>query len=181
MGYIVWRVSVPFALLGLLEREPSYGYELKLEYDSHLGRGRPVPFGQVYQTLGRLARDGKVTAGHAEPGAGPDRKRYTITTQGVEDFERWLATPVMPEPHLQTELFMKVVLAILVGRSAKAYLDSQRAAHLTRIRELTKTKRSATLIDTLLVDHALFRVEADLRWIDLTEARLDALAQELTQ
>ena len=101
------------------------------------GAGARCQFGQVYQTLGRLARDGKVTVGLAEPGAGPDRKRYTITAQGAEEFERWLATPVMPEPHLQTELFMKVVLAILVGRSAKAYLDSQRAAHLKRIRELT--------------------------------------------
>lgn len=172
-------MSVPFALLGLLDREPSYGYELKQEYDSHLGRGRPVQFGQVYQTLGRLARDGKVTVGVAEPGAGPDRKRYSITSLGVGEFERWLATPVAPEPHLQTELFMKVVLAILVGRSAQKYLDTQRSAHLKRIRELTAGKRSASLIDSLLADHALFRVEADLRWIDLTEARLDTLAQEL--
>lgn len=172
-------MSVQFALLGLLDREPSYGYELKQVYDSHLGRGRPVPFGQVYQTLGRLARDGKVTAASAEPGGGPDRKRYQITRLGAGEFERWLATPVVPEPHLQTELFMKVVLAILVGRSAKTYLDTQRVAHLGRISELTAAKRSGTLIDTLLADHALLRVEADLRWIDLTEARLDNLAQEL--
>ena len=174
-------MSVPFALLGLLAREPSYGYELKQEYDNHLGRGRPLQFGQVYQTLGRLSRDGKVTVGVAESGAGPDRKRYSITDHGAEEFERWLATPVAPEPHLQTELFMKVVLAILVGRSAQKYLDSQRSAHQRRIRELTAGKRSATFIDSLLADHALFRVEADLRWIDLTEARLGALAKELQQ
>jgi DNA-binding PadR family transcriptional regulator len=172
-------MSVSFALLGLLEREPSYGYELKQEYDSHLGRGRPLNFGQVYATLGRLARDGKVTIGATEPGAGPDRKRYRITDQGAAEFEAWLAQPVEPEPHLQTVLFMKVVLAILVGGSPQAYLDTQRAAHLQRMRELTTATRSASLVDTLLADHALFRLEADLRWIEMTEARLDGLAQEL--
>jgi DNA-binding PadR family transcriptional regulator len=174
-------MTVPIALLGLLEREPSYGYELKRRYDSQLGKGRPLPFGQVYATLGRLARDGKVTVGLAEPGAGPERKRYRITDDGVAEFEAWLAQPVEPEPHLQTVLFMKVVLALLAGRPAQTYLDAQRAAHLSRMRELTAGKRSAKLLDALLADHALFRLEADLRWIDLTEARLDALTRELTQ
>lgn len=71
-------MTVPLALLGLLEREPSHGYDLKRDYDTFFGRGKPLPFGQVYSTLGRLARDGKVT-GQSEPGDGPDRKRYAIT------------------------------------------------------------------------------------------------------
>src|SRR5256714_325879 len=74
---------VPVTLLGLLEREPSHGYDLKRDYDVLFGRGRPLPFGQVYATLARLARDGKVVAGPSEPGAGPDRKRYAITGEGV--------------------------------------------------------------------------------------------------
>jgi DNA-binding PadR family transcriptional regulator len=127
-----------------------------------------------------LARDGKVTVGPAESGSGPDRKRYSITETGAKEFAEWLAQPVDPEPHLQTVLFVKVVLALLVGRSARKYLATQRAAHLRRMRELTTARRKATLIDTLLADHAIFRIEADLRWIDLTEARLDELATELT-
>src|SRR6478752_5454855 len=107
------------ALLGLLEREPSHGYDLKREYDSFFGRDKPLPSGQVYATLARLARDGLVAGGEAEPGAGPDRKRYMITERGVHDVEAWLAQPVEPEPHLQTTLFVKVMLALLLGRSAE--------------------------------------------------------------
>ena len=81
-------------LLGLLEREPSHGYDLKRDYDAWFGRDKPLPYGQVYATLGRLARDGKVAAGEAEPGAGPDRKRYVITPDGVSDVESWLQEPV---------------------------------------------------------------------------------------
>jgi DNA-binding PadR family transcriptional regulator len=172
-------MTVPLTILGLLEREPSHGYDLKREYDLLFGRSKPLPFGQVYATLARLARDGKVIAAEAEPGAGPDRKRYVITEQGVSEIETWLAEPVPPDPHLQTVLFVKVVLALMSGRSANEYLDTQRAAHLKRMRELTKLKRSGSLVDALLADHGLFHLEADLRWIDMTAARLDALAKEI--
>jgi DNA-binding PadR family transcriptional regulator len=170
-------MTVPLTLLGLLEREPSHGYDLKRDYDTFFGRGKPLPFGQVYSTLARLARDGKVSAGEPEPGAGPERKRYVITEQGVTEVQAWLGDPVEPEPHLQTVLFAKVVLALMTDRPAEVYLDTQRAAHLQRMRELTEIKRTGNLVDALLADHGLFHLEADLRWIDLTSARLDALAK----
>lgn len=174
-------MSVPVALLGLLEREPSHGYDLKRDYDAFFGRGKPLPPGQVYSTLGRLARDGKVVAGQVEHGSGPDRRRYSITEAGRRQVEEWLAQPVAPEPHLQTVLFVKVVLALMLGRSAEQYLDAQRAAHLRRMRELTEVKRGGGPMDALLADHGLFHLEADLRWIDLTAARLAALAELVTR
>ncbi len=172
-------MSVPQTLLGLLEREPSHGYDLKRDYDAFFGRGKPLPFGQLYATLARLARDGKVVMAETEPGAGPDRKRYVITDDGATEFEAWLAEPVEAEPHLQTVLFAKVVLALMLERDAERYLDTQRAAHLRRMRELTEIRRTGGMVDALLADHGLFHLEADLRWIDLTAARLDALAREL--
>jgi DNA-binding PadR family transcriptional regulator len=172
-------MSVPLTLLGLLEREPSHGYDLKRDYDTYFGRGRPLSFGQVYATLSRLARDGKVAVGDVEPGAGPDRKRYVITDSGVTEFETWLTEPVKPESQLQSVLFAKVVLALMLGRPAGEYLDTQRGAHLHRMRELTELKQSGDLVDLLLADHDLFHLEADLRWIDLTAARLDALAAKV--
>jgi DNA-binding PadR family transcriptional regulator len=170
-------VTVPLTLLGLLEREPSHGYDLKRDYDAYFGRGKPLPFGQVYSTLARLTRDGKVVMGETEPGAGPDRKRYVITEQGATEVQAWLTEPVEPEPHLQTVLFAKVVLALMLDRPAEKYLDTQRAAHLQRMRELTELRRTGSMVDALLADHGLFHLEADLRWIDLTAARLDALAE----
>jgi DNA-binding PadR family transcriptional regulator len=168
-------MSVPLTLLGLLDRQPSHGYDLKHDYDTYFGRGKPLPFGQVYATLSRLARDGKVVAGQNEPGAGPDRKRYAITPAGKTEVETWLAKPVQAEPHLQTILFTKVILALMLGHDAGGYLDAQRAEHLRRMRELTEMKRSAPLVDALLADHGLFHLEADLRWIELTSARLSSL------
>jgi len=173
-------MSVPLTLLGLLEREPSHGYDLKRDYDTYFGRGKPLPFGQVYSTLARLARDGKVVIG-VEPGDGPERKRYVITEAGASDVDTWLTEPIEPEPHLQTVLFAKVVLALMLGRPAEEYLDTQRRAHVQRMRELAEVKRGGNLVDTLLADHGLFHLEADLHWIDVTVARLDALATAVTK
>ncbi len=173
-------MSVPLTLLGLLEREPSHGYDLKRDYDTFFARGKPLPFGQVYATLSRLARDGKVMVSDVGPGGevgGPDRKRYVITELGATEVDTWLAEPVEPEPHLQTVLFAKVVLSLMLHRPAEEYLDAQRAAHLRRMRELTELKRTGSLVDGLLADHGLYHLEADLRWIETTAARLDHLAK----
>jgi DNA-binding PadR family transcriptional regulator len=172
-------MSVPLTLLGLLEREPSHGYDLKRDYDTYFGRGRPLSFGQVYATLGRLSRDGKVVMDEVSPGEGPERKRYVITEAGATEVDSWLAEPVEAEPHLQTILFAKVVLALMLERPAEQYLDAQRAKHLDRMRQLTELRRTGGLVDGLLADHGLFHLEADLRWIDTTAARLDALAKEV--
>lgn len=170
-------MSVSLTFLGLLERQPSYGYDLKRAYDTYFARGKPLSFGQVYTTLSRLARDGKAVVGPPEHGDGPDRKRYSITDAGVADVDRWLATPAEPEPHLQPALFAKVTLALMLGRPADSYLDAQRLAHLKRMHELTQLKGAGSLPDTLLADYGLFHLEADLRWIDLTAARLNDLRE----
>jgi DNA-binding PadR family transcriptional regulator len=170
-------MSVPLTLLGLLERGPSHGYDLKRDYDMYFGRGRPLRYSQAYATLSRLARDGKAVAGPVEQEAGPERRRYVITADGVAEVDRWLAEPAAPEPDLQSELFAKVVLALMLDRPADGYLDAQRAAHLQRMRELTELKRGSDPFGVLLADHGLYRLEADLRWIDHTAARLDMLSR----
>jgi DNA-binding PadR family transcriptional regulator len=174
---ILLVMSVPLTLLGLLERGPSHGYDLKRDYDAYFGRGKPLRYSQVYATLSRLARDGKTAPGPIEQGAGPERRRYVITEAGIAEVEQWLAEPAPPEPDLQSELFAKVVLALMLGRRADKYLDAQRAAHLQRMRELTELKRDNDQVGVLLADHAIYRLEADLRWIDHTAARLDLLAR----
>src|SRR5690242_10044515 len=96
-----------------------------------------------------LARDGKAVAGPAEQGAGPERRRYAITEAGTEEVHAWLSEPTPPEPDLQSGLFAKVVIALLLGQSADQYLDAQRAAHLQRMRELTQLKQQDSAIDVL--------------------------------
>jgi DNA-binding PadR family transcriptional regulator len=174
-------MSVGQTFLGLLETSPRHGYDLKRAYDERFGRGRPLAFGQVYATLSRLLKNGLVEVDSVEPGEGPERKRYAITSAGVTDVGRWLAEPEKPDPYLQSTLYTKVVLALLTGRPAADLLDTQRAEHLRLMRELTRRKAGGDLSEQLICDHALFHLEADLRWLELAAARLNDLATEVRQ
>ena len=168
-------MSTGTLLLGLLETEPRHGYDLKRAYDERFGGDRPLAYGPIYSTLARLLKGGLVTVDGVEPGGGPERKRYAITSDGVADVDRWLATPEDPEGYLKSTLYAKVVLALLTGRPAAELLDAQRGRHLETMRELTRRKQGGDLADQLICDHALFHLEADLRWLELTAARLDGL------
>ena len=172
-------MSVPHALLGLLEREPRHGYDLKRLFDRYFAPDHPLAFAQVYSTLGRLEQRGRVRLDGVERAEGPDRRRYAITPDGVTELERWLREPLEAEPHLQAALFTKVVLAVLSGRPVQPLVDAERHAHLERMRELTAVRRRSPLAVALLADYALFHLEADLRWLDLTAARVDELRRQL--
>ena len=172
-------MSIGHTLLGLLEGGPRHGYDLKRAYDERFGHSKSLAYGQVYSTLSRLLRDGLVAVEGVESGEGPERKRYSITGDGVRAIEEWLATPEKPVAHLHNTLFTKVVLAVLSGRDATEVLDAQRAAHLQRMRELTRRKAEAAPDEQLVHDFALFHLEADLRWLEVAVARLDQLAKEV--
>ena len=172
-------MSIGHTFLGLLESSPRHGYDLKRAYDEQFGRNRPLHFGQVYATLSRLLKNGLVEVDAVEPGEGPERKRYAITDAGVTDVHEWLSTPEKPDLYLQSTLYTKVVLALLTGRPAADLLDTQRAEHLRLMRELTRRKSAEDLSGQLIADHALFHLEADLRWLELTAARLDQLAKQV--
>lgn len=172
-------MALPQTLLGLLEPAPRHGYDLRREYDAAFGAQRPVKPAQVYATLGRLLRDGEITVVGVDRVDGPDRTSYALTADGVTQLERWLAEPEPVTPYLQSVVYTKVVLALRSGRPAEQILHGQRAAHLVVMRELTDRKRGADLTTTLACDFTLFHLEADLRWVEHTAARLDRLAREL--
>jgi DNA-binding PadR family transcriptional regulator len=172
-------MSIGNTLLGLLEAGPRHGYDLKRAYDERFGHDRPLHYGQVYSTLSRLLRNGLVEESGVESDGGPERRRYAITDAGVTNVAGWLTTPENPSLYLQNTLYTKVVLALLSGRDATDVLDHQRAAHLRSMRELTRRKAAGDLADQLICDHALFHLEADLRWLELTAARLDDLHVEV--
>lgn len=171
-------MTVPMALLTLLEPSPAHGFALKARYDRLLGWGAELRYGQVYATLSRLERDGLTTDDGVEPGAGADRRLYRITRDGMTQVEDWLRSPVEPGGRA-AELFVKVVLALASGRPAAKILAVQRATHMTRMRELTGARNKGTVLDRLAGDYEIAHLDADLQWMDIASSRLGALAKEV--
>ncbi|MEZ5098583.1 MAG: helix-turn-helix transcriptional regulator [Thermoleophilia bacterium] len=132
----------------------------------------PLNAGQIYTTLQRLERDGLVSS-EAVPEDGRNKRMYAITEAGRCELERWASTPV-PGTRLKDEFFMKLVLVGLGGLvDPKRLIDAQRREYLQSLRDLTEVVRGeGSEILGLLADGAAFRLEADLRWLDLCERRL---------
>ncbi len=173
-------MSVQYALLGLLQQKSDYGYELKKRYDDLFGKDKPILSGQIYSSLNRLQRDELIVAQDDDaPSGGPARIKYAITDKGRTELQNWQYTPEAPVPHLQATLYLKTVLALFAG-DADLYLDRQRRAHIERMRELTKEKQEQNISQQLLVDHALFHLNADLKWIEIAIQKINLLQKEIT-
>ncbi|MBE1486846.1 helix-turn-helix transcriptional regulator [Plantactinospora soyae] len=175
-------MSASFVLLGLLSSGPKHGYELKRAYDRSLPNAKPLAFGQVYATIGRLERDGLVERAGQDRDGGPDRVAYALTDLGRQSLDEWLGAVEPPAPYVSSVLLAKVVVALLTADSDRAgtYLADQRAAHTARLRELTRSKHESTanIGDVITADFAIAHLDADLRWLRTTLERVGEMHQE---
>ncbi len=171
-------------LMGLLAHEDRHGYELKSEHDVRFPGSRPLAFGQVYAALERLSRKGFVDSTEVENVDGPNRTVYSLTAEGRDELLDWLSRTEVPSPFLTNPLAVKTTMALLAADRATAtdFMDRQRAAHLQRMRELTKQKLAsgASLSDVLAADFALAHLDADVRWLEAALERIVHLEQEVT-
>ncbi|WP_372345789.1 PadR family transcriptional regulator [Streptomyces sp. KL116D] len=178
-------MSTRHVLLGLLAAGPRHGYDLKRRHDERFPQARPLAYAQVYTTLQRLVRDGLVEVDGTDSDGGPERTLYRATADGTVELLGWAGEITPPAPHVANEIFAKVVVSILVadqGADPAAHLLAQRAAHMARMRELTAVKSDpgADLTTVLSADYALVHLDADLRWMTTTAARLTTLTAEVT-
>ena len=90
--------SLGHALLGLLARRPSTGYELARRMDRPVGYFWTAHHGQIYPELARLEGAGLVAHELIE-GAGPrPTKRYAVTPAGLAALREWVASEFDPGP-----------------------------------------------------------------------------------
>lgn len=175
-------MSTRHLLLGLLARGSRHGYELKRAHDDALPAAKPLAYGQVYATIGRLERDGLIEPAGSDQAGGPERVSYRLTTAGRSELAQWLEDVEAPAPHPGGALLEKVVVALLAAdrQTATRYLVQQRAAHMVRMRELTQIKQAATSVsEAAAADYTLTHLDADLRWMQQTMGRVDALDKEI--
>ena len=172
-------MSTATTLLALLEPEPAHGYTLKQKFDTWFAQRRPLAFGQVYATLGRLERDGLAAMVGVDPGGGPDRRSYGITPAGVARVDQWVFESQAPDEFATSDLCARVTVALLSGRPVQRILDAQRAAHLERMRVLQELRRKATGADLLTTTYELAHLDADLRWIEESGTRIELLAKQI--
>lgn len=177
-------MTVRHAILGLLEQRPRHGYELRAAFTAMVGgeTNWEVKPAQIYATLARLEQDGLCFRQSVERRGGPDKHVYAITPAGREELRTWLAEPVRTN-HRRDEFFLKLMLALATGAGDPLKLIyAQRASLYQELHQLglerLKVDPTLSLAHLLLLDQAAAHVEADLRWLDVVEARLDEVRRQ---
>lgn len=168
-------MSVRHAVLGLLAEEPRHPYELKRAFDERVGSFWAVNYGQIYQTVDRLEREGLVAGSDVAQRKRPDKRIFEVTDRGLDEFNRWLNTPKAKARPLRDEFLVKLLFADLDHpEEVLKVVEQQQEIYLEKMRTLTARKRmlarstdeSRGLATSLLVEAALFHAEADLRWLE---------------
>jgi len=82
-----------YAIMALLARQPSTGYELAARTRQPLGYFWTARHSQIHPELRRLMDAGLVRF-DARPGPGPHQKKvYSLTAAGQEELSRWVPQP----------------------------------------------------------------------------------------
>jgi DNA-binding PadR family transcriptional regulator len=177
-------MSVRNALLGLLAQQPRHGYDLHAAFEAVVGgeQNWDVKPAQIYTTLARLEKDGLVADEGMEQAGGPEKRIYSITQQGRAALAEWFASGVQLE-HQRDEFYVKLMLSIATGEaSPRKVIQAQRGKLYQDLHGLTAQRNrlnpKTTLAQILLMDKAIMHLEADLRWLDMIESRLDEVKKQ---
>jgi PadR family transcriptional regulator, regulatory protein AphA len=83
-------MSLKYAILGLLDDQPRYGYEIKQQFEQAMGDLWPVSYGQLYPTLKRLKEEKLLTVRTEQGKKAIDKHVYSLTSNGKDAFNAWL-------------------------------------------------------------------------------------------
>jgi len=177
-------MSVRNAILGLLADHPGHGYELRAAFEALAGGEEvwAVKPAQVYTTLGRLEESGLVVQEAVEQDGGPEKHIYSLTADGRTELEAWFASGV-PAEHQRDEFFIKLMLSVATDvANPYGVIQAQRRALYQDLHNLTTRRNHADprreLAQIFLLDKSIMHLEADLRWLDVIEARLDDIRRQ---
>jgi DNA-binding PadR family transcriptional regulator len=129
----------------------------------------------VYTTLERLEENGLLAHEKVSQERQPDKKVYALTRAGRKELKEWLATPSRLDLDLRNETFLKLMLARrLPDADPLEVLAVERRACFERLHEVTQARAKAgrdgePVPTTLLLDLAVLRLEAFLKWLDQCE------------
>ncbi len=86
-------MSIKYAILGLLNYTDMHGYRIKEHIEKNFGHMWSANFGQIYPNLKDLEKDGLIAMLEVAPSddGGPQKKLYSITEKGMDEFLRWLS------------------------------------------------------------------------------------------
>lgn len=156
-------MSVKFALLILMDKEPASGYDLAQRFNRGIGQFWQASHQQIYQQLKKMHEQGFVQFTVQKQQGKPDRKVYEITAAGEQDLNEWLAAQEKP-PTVRDALLIKIYAA---SRGDPQRLLNEVQRHI----QLHETQLVAHLQEEQQFFSANKTMQRKLRWPYITLRR----------
>jgi DNA-binding PadR family transcriptional regulator len=165
--------TTSYAVLGLLTfGDAMSGYDVMKLAEGSIGYFWTPAKSHVYAELKRLAAVGYASERHVEQVTRPNKRMYSITSEGKSALERWLVeAPIEPSP-TKSVITLKVFFGNLMSASALRRQiedirrrDEDYRAELLDIEERIKDDE-ALLYPYLTLKAGLAHIQADIEWTD---------------
>lgn len=167
-----------YAVLGLLSRSASSGYDLAALADRSLGYFWPISRTLVYRELGRLQSLGWARSAAVPQDRLPDKRVWSTTPEGDRALDSWLAQPAVTGSGNRNGFLLKFYLGARMPPAAMRELleDYREALQTARTDLAALVERLSGIpgarLGRLSALHGLRTAEARLAWIDEIEAEL---------
>ncbi|PRY56112.1 PadR family transcriptional regulator [Knoellia remsis] len=184
--------NLGFALLGLLARRRSTGYELARRMERPVGYFWSAHHGQIYPELARLEARGFVRHTVVE-GAGPrPTKRYAVTAAGRKALREWVVGELEPQPVRDLETLRLWNIWLVEPGAALELVQKLRQDHAARLAayesELAEVRdspeahdpRNPMFASRLTLEGGVRSRRAALEWCDWMREQLESAMHDQT-
>ncbi len=126
-------MALSHAILAALNDCGCSGYDLAKRFDGSVGFFWNATHQQIYRELIKLEEQNQIAAQLIHQEHRPDKKIYTLTSQGEESLRTWIETPSTVSP-LKDELLVKIFAGSIVSpQIIIAELQQHRIQHLASL------------------------------------------------
>ena len=186
--------NLKYIILGLLSEQPLTGYDIAKAFDSDIGEFWSANHSQIYPLLKKLETEKLITHQVIVTGEKLEKKRYSLTDAGQQEFELWLSSPTPTLSNNKDEFILKlyfisnyqnaqlpamlgehrVLIEEAIARAVETVHAPTLALHqnkLTHLHEQMRTKfptsveKSAQFGHFLILQHAIEREQLYSNWL----------------
>lgn len=135
IAYKKWLriMSLAHAILASLIDTSCSGYDLAKRMESSVGFFWQASHQQIYRELSKLDQLGWITSEIITQQGRPDKKVYSVTQQGKQQLQEWIAKPCEPMP-IKDDLLVKIFSGYLVSEDTILQeIEHHRKAHVKKL------------------------------------------------
>jgi PadR family transcriptional regulator, regulatory protein AphA len=165
-----------YAILGILNTQPSSGYDIKKYFDQSIAYFWNENYGHIYPVLKKLEKE-KLVSKTVNSEGKLSKNIYSITEAGKREFKVWLSEPAEYQP-IRNEFLLKLVFSkdIPANEMIKK-IEEERTKALKILSEIkgiekkistdSRFKKSRTLQSWLLsARYYVLQIESRIKWCD---------------